>query len=209
MKQMYLTSSVEFVASSIGERIGAAGKRLAFVSTAAEVVEDDLTWLNRGRDALVDTGFDVEDYTLTGNMREEIERDLLDFDAIFFSGGNNFYLMEKIQESGSAPTLRKLVEEGKIYIGESAGSTIASSNIYATYMEEDMEAAPNLRGFEGLGLVDFLVFPHWGSEDFRDRYIGHRMDHAYTSNDRIILLTDYQYVMVQGEMMRIIDVLRD
>ena len=209
MKQIYLTSSVEFVAASIGERIGVTGKRLAFVSTAAEVVEGDLTWLKRGRNALVDTGFEVEDYTLTGKMSEEIEGDLLDFDVIFLSGGNNFYLMEKIQESGCAPALRELVEGGKVYIGESAGSTVASRNIYATYIEDDMKAAPNLQGFEGLGLVDFLVFPHWGSEYFRDRYIGRRMDHAYTSNDKIILLTDHQYVMVRGEMMRIIDVLKD
>ena len=209
MKQMYLTSSVEFVAANIGERIGAKDKRLAFVSTAAEVLEGDLPWLKRGRKALAKTGFEVEDYTFTGKMSEEIEKDLRDFDVIFLSGGNNFYLLQTIQESGCAPTLRKLVEGGKTYIGESAGSIIVSRNIYATYIEGDVKAAPNLKGFEGLGLVDFLVFPHWGSKIFRDRYLGSRMEHAYTTNDRIILLTDRQYVMVQGEMMRIVDVLKD
>jgi dipeptidase E len=209
MKQMYLTSSIEFVATNIGDRIGASGKRLAFVSTAAEVLEGDLPWLKRGRNALEEAGFEVEDYTFTGKMSEEIKGDLLDFDVIFISGGNNFYLLERIQESGCAPVLRELVEGGKIYIGESAGSIIASRNIYATYLEGDVKAAPGLRGFEGLGLVDFLVFPHWGSEYFRDRYLGFRMEHAYTSNDKIILLTDHQYVMVRGEMMRIIDVLKD
>ena len=177
---LYLTSSVFPVARSIYEKINRNNPALAFISTAAEVEEGDLGWLKDSMNSLSEAGFDVTEYTITGKNREQIKSDLSKFEVIFFSGGNQFYLLQKIQETQCAEVIRDLVITGKIYIGESAGSIVAGNNIYSTYYEKDVEKAPKLKGYEALNLVDFVVFPHWGTDYFRNKYLDFRMRHAYT-----------------------------
>ena len=203
---IFLTSSVFAVARSIYERINMDKPKLAFISTAAEAEEGDLLWLEDSRNSLVEAGFEVADYTITGKSREQIEADLEPFDVLFFSGGNQFYLLQKVKESNCAGLIRDFVSAGKVYIGESAGSELAGKDLYSTYHEDDIRKAPDLKNFDGLSLVDFIVFPHWGSVYFRNKYLGQRMEHAYTENDKIILLTDFQYIIVENGYYRIIEV---
>lgn len=63
----------------------------------------------------------------------------------------------------------------------------------------------DLESFEGLGLVDFVVFPHWGSENFKERY-KKLIENNYRKGLKIILLTDDQYVMVEDDKYRIVGV---
>ena len=58
---------------------------------------------------------------------------------ICFSGGNTLYLLEKIQESGCLKIIRDLVLNGMIFIGISAGSEIASTNVYSVYTPDDFK----------------------------------------------------------------------
>lgn len=206
MKRLFLTSAVIFVADHIVRNIGTKGQKLLFVTTASEVETGDLWWLRDDRKGLVDAGFEVTDYTISEKSKDEIVSALHGIDAICFSGGNTFYLLQQIQQSGCADVLSDVVEKGMIYIGTSAGSVIAGPDTYPVYPMDDVRKAPKLSGYKGLGLVDFVVFPHWGSEDFRESYIKKGIPHAYTTNHKIILLTNNQYVRVEGEMYMIEEV---
>ncbi len=208
IQRLFLASSVSEVARDIAKTIGekARGMRLAFIDTASEVEEGDKKWLRDDRAALVDSGFTVIDYTLTGKRAAEIRRDLANVQVVFLEGGNQFYLLQQIQRSGFAPLVRTLVKDGVIYIGSSAGSQVAGPDLYPTYRPEHIKKAPLLKGYQGLGLVDFVVFPHWGSEHFKDLYLSFRMAHAYTINHKIILLTDRQYIRAEENMYRIEEV---
>lgn len=206
MKKLFLTSSISFVASDIAKRLKKRNLKLIFIDTAAEVEEGDLWWLKDDRKALIDAGFNVTDYTITGKTQTQIEKDIKDYDVICISGGNTFYLLEKIQQSKCAAVIKGYVEQGKIYIGTSAGSVVVGPDIYPVYMIDYVKKAPNLNGYKGLELVDFVVLPHWGSDYFKDLYLNQRLEHAYTTNHKIILLTDYQYVKVEGDRYQIIEV---
>ena len=85
-------------------------------------------------------------------------------------------------------------------------SIIAGPDIYPARRLGKVEKAPNLKGYKGLGLVDFVVLPHWGSDDHKKLYLNKRLEHAYKDDNKIILLTDYQYISVEGDMYKIIDV---
>ncbi len=207
MKRLFLTSSVSYVARDIAKKInGLKGMKLVFINTPAELEKEDLSWQDNDRNSLVDIGFDVFDYTITGKSKEQIKKDLANSDVIYISGGNQFYLLQRIQESGCAQVIKDYVNGGKIYIGTSAGSMIAGPNQYVGYRPDLMEGVKKLKGYQGLGLVDFIIFPHWGSEDFKEKYLGFRMKHSYTEKDKIILLTNYQYVKVEEDIYKIIDV---
>lgn len=205
MKRLFLASSVSGVALRIARDIGAKvrGMRLAFIITAAEAEEGNKGWLRDDRAAVVKAGFDVFDYTLTGKTSEQIRKDLSHVDVVFIEGGNPFYLLQQIQQSGFAPIVRELIKKGVIYIGSSAGSQVAGPDLYPVYRTDRVLKAPDLNGYEGLGLVDFLILPHWGNNERKEDFIHRRLEQAYTTNHKIILLSDNQYIRVEGEMYRI------
>ncbi|MHB8903587.1 MAG: Type 1 glutamine amidotransferase-like domain-containing protein, partial [Patescibacteria group bacterium] len=66
--------------------------------------------------------------------------------------------------------------------------------------------APKLKGYRGLGLVDFVVLPHWGSDHFRSRYLNQRLAHNYNLKNKLILLNDYQYIEVKDDWYKIVEV---
>lgn len=208
MKKLFLASSVSVVASDIAKQLSVKGLKLVFINTPAEGEEGDKQWLENDRVALAKEGFKVSDYTVTGKTREEIKNHLAGFDVIFISGGNTFYALEKIQQSGCAEVIRDYVEQGKIYIGSSAGSVLAGPDIYPAYYTDAVEKAPNLKGYRGLGLTDVVVLPHWGSAYFKELYMNKRLEHIYTPDHKIILLTDNQYLCVENDIYKIIDVSR-
>lgn len=73
MKRLFLTSSVAYVAADIAKRINQKGLKLAFILTPTEVEEGDLGWLRKDRQALLDAGFELTDYTFTNKSKEDVE----------------------------------------------------------------------------------------------------------------------------------------
>lgn len=209
MKRIFLTSSINIVAKDIARKIGDVEKlKTAFIDTAAEPKGErkDLDWLKKDRKGLVDAGFNLTDYTITGKTPAEINGDLAGFDIIHVNGGNNFYLLLQAKKSGFDKFIKKFVEKGGIYIGSSAGSIVAAPDIEPTKKLQTKMYEEQLDNFQGFKIVDFLVLPHWGSEHFKDLYLNHRMDVAYSDKNKIILLTDYQYVYVENNILKIIDI---
>jgi dipeptidase E len=197
------------VADDIAKRIDTKGKKLAFIYTAAEVEEGgkEADWCQADRKALVDIGFEVTDYTVSGKLKLELEAELAPFDVLYVSGGNTFYLLQQAQQSEFDDVVKKLVNSGKIYIGTSAGSVIAGPNIEATNTIDNAKQAPELSGTVGFNLVNFLIFPHWGSAYFRDLYLDRRLEFSYNENQLpIIILTDRQYVWVKDNAFEIVEV---
>ncbi|MCD8484331.1 peptidase E [Candidatus Woesebacteria bacterium] len=206
MKQLFLTSSVHAVAHDLVKHIDTSVQNnLVFITTAAEPeAGTDLTWLENDRQALVDAGFTVTDYTITEKTRAQLETDLAPYDCIYMSGGNTFYLLEQAQKSGYVTLITELVAEGKTYIGTSAGSIIAG-NRCPDYLLEENEIY-ELENQNGFGLVNFTILPHWGSRAFKEKYLSNRLEIAYQYDQvPLIILTDRQYIHVQDDHFQIID----
>ena len=209
MKRLFLTSSARKVIKNIAREIGTVkGMKLAFIYTPAEFKKGGINWQDEDRTSLTDVGFEVFDYTITGKSKDQIKKDLDFCDVIFFSGGNQLYTLEKLQETGSLSVFRSFVQKGKIFIGARGGAMVFGPDLYCTYRPdiENEVGGLKLKNYKGLGLVNFVIFPHWGSEKFKDKYFGFRLKHAYTPNDKIILLTNYQYVEVVDDWYRIVEV---
>lgn len=204
--ELFLTSSVHAVAHDIAKKVDLSkANKLVFIDTAAEPKgeREDLAWLKNDRQALVDAGFAVSDYTITGKIKNQLKNDLTGFDYIYMSGGNTAYLLEQSQKSGFASLIKELIQKGKIYIGTSAGSIIAGPRLPDYFSDEK----PKLENEDGYDFVNFTILPHWGSEDFRKRYLGERLKIVYKKDQvPLLLLTDNQYVHVQNDQMKIIDV---
>ena len=203
--QLFLTSSIHAVAHNIVKRMGLSrANKLVFIDTAAEVEEGDKTWLRNDRRALVNAGFAVSDYTITGKSKNQLKTDISRFDYIYLSGGNTSYLLQQSQKSGFISLIKELVQDkGRVYIGTSAGSIIAGPKLPGYLTDEKVK----LENMNGYGFVNFTIVPHWGSKDFKEKYLGKRLKTVYRENQvPLLLLTDNQYVHVQNDRMKIIDV---
>ncbi len=209
MKKIFLASSIDRTGKAIAKEIGEDTSKLrtAFITTAAEVEDqNDLEWLEEDRNGLASAGFDLFDYTITNKTPEQIKKDLGEVDVIHVNGGNTFYLLLQARKSGFDKFIKKFVESGGIYIGSSAGSIVASPDITLARKIESKIYEKELKDFKGFKLVNFIVFPHWGSNYFKELYLNHRMDIAYVTGHKIILLTDTQYVKVEDDMFNIVDI---
>lgn len=209
MIRLFLTSSTHAVSKHWVQHIDLqTEKKLVFITTPADCEEGDKQWLMDDRQSLVDAGFEVTDYTIIGKTAEELLTDLSEYDIIYISGGNTFFMLQESHTSGFFEVIHELVEEkGKVYVGTSAGSIIAGPQLpeYLLDLGEDL-IDEQLLDASGFGFVNFIVLPHWGSESFKKRYLESRMQMLYHDTQfPIMVLTDKQYVKVEGESIEIID----
>lgn len=210
MKQLFLTSSVHAVAQHIAQKLDLTiHNELVFIDTPAEREKKDRQWLKDDRQSLVDAGFLVTDYTITGKSKQQLAHDLSVFDYIYMSGGDTFYLLEKSLESGFIEVVQDMViNQGKIYIGTSAGSIICGEKCPDYLLDEALHSSEMNRN--GYGLVNFTILPHWGSTDFKEKYLDKRLGIAYrVDQEPLLLLTDTQYVQVQDDSITIVDVTKN
>lgn len=208
MKTLFLASNVASVISDIIKNItfSKTNRKLAFINTPAEVYDGERPWLMEDRESLVRAGFLPFDYTITGKNEKQLRDDLSSTDFVFVSGGNTFYCLEKAKASGFIQVIRDLVlNQGKVYIGSSAGSLIAAPDITPAVNIDDTAKAPNLKDYEGFNLIDLVVLPHWGSERFKELYMKTRLEKSYSTKNKIILLTDNQYLYVKDDWYQIVE----
>lgn len=206
-RRLFLASDIGTVAQSVADDIGNPEKlKLVFISTAAEVETGDKMWFHRDRNGLVRAGFQVSDYTITDKTQTDIDKDLRGFDVIHVNGGNAFYLLLQTRKSGFDRWVKKAVAQGKIYTGSSAGSQVIAPDLGFLKKPETKLYEKYLKHSTGIGLVDFLIFPHWGDDDFKDLYLNHRLKLAYKPENKIILLNDFQFVKVENDTYKIIDI---
>lgn len=215
MQHLFLTSSIGIkgVGESIRKRLGYdMNLKTAFIITPVEgdADQDDLAWVQEDRDGLNNNGFITFDYTITGKDLITINKDLSDINVLYISGGNEFYLKERSNESGFNEFVTNFVRQGGVYIGTSAGSIIAGNDMTALQKLSDLTTIKKPIDLSGFGLVDFTVLPHWGSENFQDRWLSEEsFDYMFSDTTPLIALNNYQYIEVIGDSWQIIDVRKE
>ncbi len=203
---LFLTSSISSVAFDILPKVRKLTdkKKLIFITTAGELETYATNWMDDDRRSLAEqAGFEVSSYTLTGKSPAQIQETFQDVGAICVNGGNNYYLMQQARLSGFDKIIPKLVADGLVYIGSSAGSMIAGPNFETNV--DDRGQAPEMTDFSGLHLTDVSVRPHWGSADFSELY-EKEIPLLNKSHEKLVLLNDDQYLHVKDDWYQIVTV---
>jgi len=205
MKQLFLTSEINLVAKDIASKIKTkSGKlRTAYIITPIEKghEQDDLSWHYQNKKSMQEAGFDTFDYTITNKNITDLERDLSSVDVVYVEGGSLVHMLNQACLSGFDKFIKKFTDEGNPYIGTSTGSFIAATDTEAGLaLENYFEDGFNPKG---IGLVNFLVMPHWGTSDFKENYKT-MPEKMYNTRTPMVILNDSQYVWVQDDKFQII-----
>ncbi len=136
----------------------------------------------------------------------ELLTDLLACDAIHLSGGNTYYFLSRLRQRKMMDVLKKYVDDGGVLIGVSAGSILMTPDITTSLICGD-EIIPGMTDFSGLGLVDFLFVPHFGSfditiDDLR-RYSRQKQRAVYAARDSGAMMVDGDVIKCIGGVIKI------
>ena len=99
-------------------------KKCAIIPTAMEKDKQVSLWLDETKRELNEFGLECDIFYIGRDQNEK----LYEYDVIYMCGGNVFYLMQKINETGIAPVIAKCAHE-KIIVGVSAGSLIMQKDL--------------------------------------------------------------------------------
>lgn len=90
--------------------------------TTAAKPEANKNFVERDRQQLTALGFAVEDLDVEGRNEAQLRSLLGDEKLIYVQGGNTFYLLKTVRESGFDKLVPDLLDRGAVYLGASAGS---------------------------------------------------------------------------------------
>lgn len=172
---------------------------VAFIPTAAGP-EKDKSYVQWTIDQIQQLGMKSEKVDLVDENEKSLESKLSKCEVIIMNGGNTFYLLEWVKKSGFDKVIPKLLDQGKIYIGISAGSYVACPNIEAGKWkhlgDSDVIGKSDL---SALNLVDFLIVAHYSGKYKQDVENG-----VKTTSLPVVALTDKQAIVVEGDKYRIV-----
>jgi dipeptidase E len=193
MKTLFLTSSFATVAHlfeqfSLGK---CKGKTVTFIPTAS-AHEQVKFYVQTGKDALEQLGMVIDELDISTTNFDDVSRRILRNDYIYVTGGNTFYLLQELRRTGVDKILSYQIETGKPYIGESAGSIILSKNIEYVKDFDDVSAAPDLKSYDSLGLVDFYPLPHFTNPPFAEIAANILLD--YQDKIKLLPFSDLQVI---------------
>ena len=108
-------------------------------------------------------------------------------DVIYVGGGDTVFMIEHWKKVGLLPLLQKAYDSGKLIVGLSAGAICWFSDIYTDSLKTEDGAQYAM--FKGLGWIDGIISPHYGSRmlDF-DKIVCYNYDCAFGIEDNAALL---------------------
>lgn len=181
---------------------------VAFIPTAADVEPGHKDWFVRQIDQFLAVGawkqFDVVD--IAAMERKFWEPRLLEADVIFVSGGNEFFLMYQIENTGLAEILPELLKT-KVWVGISAGSMVLGKRIEPElakliYEEEIVPPFDKVEAF--LEYVEFAIKPHMGEKFFPKANEKNLEMHAAKMKGTFYGIDDQTAICIDGDRLEVI-----
>jgi len=171
---------------------GLKDKKIAYIPTASNGENGWGTWETKedGSWKLINTLCDdVKPFVLENYGNETLLEELKGKDIIWFAGGMPGYLMYWIRRCKLDLHIRKLLDNGALYFGSSAGSMVAGKTLDVSgwgFVDGERGA----EDIKPMNLVDFDIFPHYEDQYFdqiKEKYKG----------EKLYLLKDGEEIIVE------------
>lgn len=195
MKRLLLASSGLSYLKTFVNREPSEMKML-FIPTAGNL-DKNIWWIDKDRDVLRQMGFTITELDIANSNTEEMKKQLETADIIYVAGGNTFYLLQQLQDSGFGELLKEYIAQGGLYAGASAGAIVAGPDIQPISSIDEPEKVEGLTSTQGLGLVSFVPIPHYDMTS-RSKAID-EIKAKYQDAFEIVLMIDDEAIVVNGD----------
>lgn len=176
-------------------------KKILFIPTATNV-DEYKKYIHLTQKVFEDFGYEVENFDISVFSEETVKEKISETKIVFVSGGNTFYLLQELKKKNLISYLREKIENGLLYIGESAGSVITAPNIGYADIVDDKALATELNDYTGLNLVDFYVVPHFEEEPFVES--SRKVVELYKDKLDLKVINNKEVVLVENDDFRIV-----
>lgn len=201
MKKLFLASSFADTANILKDfEKDLNGKTAAFIP-AASLCEKVVFYVNAGKKALEKLGLIVHELDILTADINKIKETLSSCHFIYVTGGNSFFLLQELKRKCVDKIIIDEVNNGKLYIGESAGAIITSANIEYVKSMDSIKKAPDLENFDGLNLVDFYPVPHY--TDFPFKKIAQQIVKDYSAVLKLQPISNNEVILVENNNIKI------
>lgn len=171
-----------------------AGLKVVHVTTAGKGASTDMSpYWQTVHEAFHSYDCLVEDLDIEGHSEDELRQILSAADIVFVNGGNVFYLLRAIRNSGFDKLIKELLPQGLIYMGASAGAYVACPTVEAGTWKR----AKNNFGvtdLQAMSLVPFLMMAHYLPE--HQALIA---DKAATCGREVKVMSDEQAILIKDD----------
>jgi dipeptidase E len=165
--KIFLTSHAGRVVDRIIPKLPKKPEQLKalFITTAGNPYPEH-PWIDEDRENLTKAGFTLTEYDLVDKAEDEV-REVVEANDIFFvEGGNTFFLLKYVRESGFGKVMQEQKDNNKIFIGVSAGAYIATPSVEPTEWKREKNHY-GITDLAGLNLVPFMIFAHY-TDEYKD-----------------------------------------
>ncbi len=178
--------------------------KIVLIENATEPYPEGQSWIDGNLIALKSFGFEVELVDLKKNKTQlvKLESILAASDVIWLGGGNAFYLRWILKDVGADKIITKLVKQGYVLGGDSAGAIVAGPTLKYFDSADDPKDAPGVV-IDGLRLTDQVVVPHMDNEKFASVIHGIN-DRLRADGYETVPINDGQALVINGDITKII-----
>lgn len=203
MKKMVLVSMLQNVLPLIKEvEPNLKNKTITYIPTASKV--ENLRFVFKlSKLWLEKQGLILDELDISSASYETIKNKLEKNEIIYVSGGNTFYLLQEMKKTGTDKLIIENVNNGKLYIGESAGAIVVAPDIEYVSAMDTKEKAPDLKDFSALGLTDFYVVPH--SQNWSFNKAVKKIVSTYSLTLDLKVIRDSQAILVENGNVKILE----
>lgn len=179
------------------------GAKVGFVMNAADKRDQSSreTYSARVQQELVSLGLEAIEIDLSECSKQDLKNVMEGLKAVVVAGGNTFVLRDVMKQSGFDKLIVDLLKKDEIvYAGWSAGAIIAAPTLRGLELMDEPEVADNII-WNGLGLVEYSIIPHWRSIDY-SKYAKIGLDcENYLRNQSLPYKTleDTQAIMINSD----------
>jgi len=166
--------------------------RIGYVTTAYQVSRNNFDFFDNYKNKVKESGYNLEEIDIVGKSENELREFFKDKNVIHIEGGNTFYLLKAMKDTGFDMIVKELVNEGRVYIGTSAGSYVACPTIEVSAWNPDGKDRFNLTDFSSLSFVPFVLKVHY-KDDQKDFVASHAKNCDY----QVRILRDGQGIIAE------------
>ena len=164
--------------------------RIGYITTASKRASSD-GYIKIHKKMMREQNLSFEEIDIENKSEYELRNFFSDKNIIHMEGGNTYYLLKAVKESGFDKILKDLLDKGVVYVGTSAGSSIVGPTIeFSSHIPKEATSEE----LKSLNLVPFLIKSHY-TDDKRGEYV----DRIKTLEYPIKILRDGQGILVDAE----------